>query len=345
MWIEIIIAAIGISVAAKMFPQFILLSKFAYCNAKFSAIPNDYIKEKEIARLLDSKNLEELKNNAVSRDFVLEGNTAEEIQNSIDASLVRIIKMAKNDSPPAVEEFYDAYLQKMDGENLKKLIGEIIEGKKIEGYTAYSEKGRMLMESLKKMEREEVENFLKKNFNVSLNMPLEKIEKEIDRVMLLNLKEARVPKSSKKALEKFTGIMIDIMNLKTILRGKHYGRKGIEEYLLGGGWEIYEWKIEELLKIDSVTEIISMLEGTSYMPYLGQAINEYEKKGVVALERALDRYMIKAAGDLATENYMGIGPGIRFLVEKEYEARNLKVVAKAIEADMREEAWDAVVVI
>jgi len=345
MWIEIIISIIGISVAAKMLPQFILLSRFAYSNAKFSAVPNEYIKEKEIARLLESKNLEDFKNNVVSRDFILEGSNAEEIQRSIDKSLIEIVKMAKNDSPPAVSEFYDAYLQKMDGENLKKAIKNVMEGKEIGDYVAYSENGKILLEKLKKMEREEMEKFMEENFNISLSMPLERIEREIDRIMIRGIAEAKVPKSSRKAIDKFTGIMIDVINLKTILRGKHYGKKGIEENLLGGGWEIYEWKLEELLKIDSVAEIISMLEGTSYMHYLSQAITDYEKKGVMALERALDRYMIKAAGEIANEYYMGVGPGIRFIVEKEYEARNLKAVAKAIETDMREEAWNVMVVI
>jgi len=55
--------------------------------------------------------------------------------------------------------------------------------------------------------------------------------------------------------------------------------------------------------------------------------------------------MIKAAGEISNECPMGIGPGIRFMVEKEYEARNLKAISKAIEANMREEAWNVVVVV
>ena len=346
MWIEIIVAVIGISVAAKILPSFVLMSRFAYPNAKFSAISNAYIKEKEVTRLLESKNLEDLKNNVVSRDFVLEGNSAEEIQKSIDRAMVKIIRMAKDDSPPAVRDFYDAYLQRMDGENIKKAIREVMEGKEVGEYVMFSEEGNNLMEKIKRAEREELEEILRKEgFNISLDMSQESIEREIDRVMILRMAEAKMPKSCVKARDKFAGIMVDVINLKTLIRGKHYGKKEIEKNLIEGGWEISEWKMKELLKIDSVAEIISMLEGTSYMPYLRQAITDYEKKGVMALENALDKYMIKAAGEISNECPMGIGPGIRFMVEKEYEARNLKAIAKAIEANMREEAWNVVVVV
>ena len=345
MWIEIIVLIIGISVAAKLLPSFILLSRFAYPNAKFSAIPNNYIKEKEIARLLESKNLEGLKNNVVSKDFILEGRNAGEIQKSIDESLARIIKMAKNDSPPNVKMFYDAYLKKLDEENIKKAVRQIYEGKEMGDYIMLSNGGMRLIEKLKKVDREEAEHVLKDHgFNINFEMSMEEIEREIDKAILEELKKVPLPKSCRGVRDKFVGILIDVMNIKAILRGKHYGRKDIEKSIIEGGWEISEWKINELMKIDSVAEIISMLEGTSYMPYLRQAITDYEKKGIVAIEKALDMYIIDAAGDIANENPMGIGPGIRFLVEKEYEARNLKAVAKAIEEGMQEEAWDVMVV-
>ncbi len=345
MIIEAIIIVATAAVIAKFMPSLILLSRFSYPNAKFSAIPTTFLNEKEIARLLESKTLDDLKNNVVSRDFVLDGENVAEIQKSIDNSFFKIIQMAKNDSPKQVREFYDAYLQKMDGEAIKKAIRDIMEGKEMGEYIVFSEAAKKIMEEIRNVEKEEMFEILKRHgYEIHAEMSIETIEREIDKKLLKNLLEANLPKSCRKARDKFVKIIIDVMNIKTILRGKYYGLKNIEESILPDGWEISEWQIKELLKIDSIAEIISMLEGTSYMPFLRQAITDFEKEGVVALERALDRYMIKAAADIANENPLGIGPGIRFIVEKEYEARNLKAVAKAVAENMASEAWKVVVV-
>lgn len=344
--IEVIIAIIGIAIVARFVPSFILLSRFAYPNAKFSAIPNTYIKEKEVFRLLELKSLEDFKNNIVSRDFLIRGENTGEIQKSIDESLARIIKMAKEDSPPQVKPFYDAYLQKLDGENIKEIVRSIYEEKEIKEYEMFSEESSILMEKLKKAEREEAEYILREHgFEINFDMSIEEIEREIDKTLLKRLKEVDLPKSCRRARDRFLNTIIDTMNIKTILRGKHYGLRNIEKSIIEGGWEISDWQIKELLKIDSVHEIISMLEGTSYMACLRQEINNYEKEGVVALERALDSNLIKVAGEISNENPMGLGPGIRFVVEKEFEARNLKAIAKAIGEEMQEEAKKVMVVV
>ena len=99
-----------------------------------------------------------------------------------------------------------------------------------------------------------------------------------------------------------------------------------------------------MLKIDAVPEIISLLEGTSYFPELRQAIAEYEEEGVIALEKALDKHLIRAVGEIANEYPLTIGPGLRFIIEKEFEARNLKIVIKAVGEGMQEEAKKLLVV-
>ena len=109
-----------------------ITSKFSYSNAKFSAIPNTFIKEKEISRLLESGSIEDFKNNVVSRDFILKGENADELQKSIDESLIKIIKMARDDSPKKVKEFYNAYIKKIDSYTIKNAVRAIIEGKEIE---------------------------------------------------------------------------------------------------------------------------------------------------------------------------------------------------------------------
>ncbi|KAA0000928.1 MAG: hypothetical protein FE047_00375 [Thermoplasmata archaeon] len=340
---ELFVAVIGIGVAIRVLPSIILLSQFSYPNAKFSAIEPVFLREKEIARLLESKNLEELKNNVISKDFILEGEEARELQKSIEESHKKIILMAIEDSPKKVQSFYEMWIKKMDAEKLKEAIRNIIEDREIEVEPTSIEM-KELIERLRKVEQAEVERVLKEyGYLISLEMPIEEIEKEIDKKIIEDFKQLTLPKSCKKAIEKFVGTWIDILNIKTILRGKHYGMEAID--IIEGGWEVSKWKIEELLKVDYIPEIISLLEGTSYYPALRDAITDFEKEGVIALERALDKYLLQAVGMIANEYPLSIGPGIRFMVEKEAEARNLKAVAKAVAEEMPEEAWKVVVVI
>ena len=178
------------------------------------------------------------------------------------------------------------------------------------------------------------EKKLREIFNVSLDMPFEEIEREIDKKIINELLELNLPRHSRKAKNKFVRSMIDIMNIKSILRGRYYGIKHIEKNIIPHGWELAEWQIDRLLKIDSISEIISLLEGTSYYPPLKEAIVDFEKEGVVAFERALDKHLLYISSLIANENPLAIGPGIRFLIEKEFEVRNLKAISKGIEEKM-----------
>lgn len=335
--IEIVIIIALIALMARFLPSLILLSQFSYPNAKFSAIENKFLKEKELTKLLECKNLEELKNNVISRDFIIEGENVKEMQESIEKSLIKLLLMAKNDSPKKVRDFYDAYMEKIDAEKLKRAIRSLLEEKEIEE-KAYSQKIKNIIEKLKKADREQAELILKEyGYEIDFEKSVEEIEKEIDKKAIERLLLAELPKNCRKARDKFVGILIDILNLKTIFRGKYYGMD-IEKILLDGGWEISEWQIKELLKLTSIPEIISTLEGASYFASLRQAITDFEKEGVIALERALDKHLLKVANEIANEFTLNIGPGIRFIVEKEFEARNLMAIVKAVGEGMQEEA-------
>ena len=340
----IIFAIIGIAISTavgiKILPPLVYLSKFSYSNAKFSAIPITFLKEKEIARLLESKSLEELKNNFYSRDFILKGENAKELQDSIDESLFRIINMAKNDSPKSVASFYEAYMKKLDSYAVKEAILALKGGREIEN-KAMLEENKEMIEKIK-ANKENAQEILKEyGWNINLQKNEEEIERDVEKQAMRFLIEVKIPKGHKKAIDRYVKSLIDILNLKAILRGKYYD---MPIYLYGEGWELPEWKLKELMKVEHVNEIVSLLEGTSYFNYLKNAVADFEKYGAEAFEKALDKQILKIAREIANDNPLGIGVGIRFVVEKEFEARNLKAVVKAIAEKMQELAKRLVVI-
>ena len=64
---------------------------------------------------------------------------------------------------------------------------------------------------------------------------------------------------------------------------------------------------------------------------LKDSIEDYNKeKTAQVLENRLDRLFLKIIKEISTQNYSTIGPTIRFLVFKEYEVQNLKVITKGV---------------
>jgi len=340
----------GVVAAAKFAPFLSSIAAFTYPNAKFNAIGSDYLQEKELSRLIGSKNLEDFKNNVVTRDFLLEGESIEEIQKSIDASLAGIIRMASRDSPEKVGEFYDSYLQKLDARAIKDAVKAAMEGKKVEGIGVFSANAEEFIERIKEGGGEGLPKVLSSygmddvRTMVEANSPFAEIECAIDRKIIDDMGKAKVPRSCIRSRDIFVKRLVDVLNIKAILRAKYYDIEGVEKMLFGEGRELSSWKLEHMIKIKDIPEIISLLEGTSYIKPLRDAMPSYEKEGVPALEIALDRQMIRHVANIAVDDTMGLGPGIRFIVEKEFEARNLKAIAKGVgEGLPAEKIWKLMV--
>ena len=80
-----------------------------------------------------------------------------------------------------------------------------------------------------------------------------------------------------------------------------------------------------------MAQVISELQGTSYYDLLKDSIEYYNKeKTTQILENRLDKLFLKIIKEISTHNYSTIGPTIRFLISKEYEIQNLKVIAKGV---------------
>ncbi len=343
-------AAAGVGVAAKFMPSLVSMAGFTYPNAKFNAIGTPYIHKKGLAPLVNSDTLEQYTGNVGSRDFAVEGDRAGAVQRSIDSSLARMVEMARKDSPDTVASFYDAYLQKLDARPVKEAIKAVMRNEAPGERETHSDWGAMVLRALQKADREQLLNVLSSHGMhevrelVDENAAPAFVEYAVDRYLIGRLREAELPKPTRHIRDVFVKRLVDVMNLKAIFRAKYYHVADIESMLFGEGRELAGWTLEHMLKIDSIPEIISLLEGTAYIDVLRNAMPRYEEQGVPALEMALDGQLLHIVADLACDDSMGLGAGIRFVVEKEYEARNLKAIAKGVAEGLpSDDIWDMVV--
>ena len=130
-WILVISILVGaIVVISRPFSTYV---KFVYPNAKFEAIGNPYITEKELDRVAESKDLNDFVDNLnTNKDYKLSGENTFELQKSIDIHLIKTIEMMKKDSSKKMDEFYNAYLEKLDHYILKNSIKDRMQDKEID---------------------------------------------------------------------------------------------------------------------------------------------------------------------------------------------------------------------
>jgi V/A-type H+-transporting ATPase subunit C len=319
--------------------------KFIYPNAKFEAIGNPFVKEKELNRLLDSKNLTTLKDSLNTlRDYKVSGENAFEMQHSLDENLVKTIEMMRRDSSKKMSDFYDVYLEKLDIYLIKNELKRKIEGKKTETNVledAVLPKTRELLQKLQYAEKKDIPGVLKKYgfekdiLEVVSNVDIDflTLDTLLDKHVINRFKQVKVPRKCEETKQRFVNIMLDIQNIKNILRAKHigYDETTCSKLFLGAGQEIATWKFKELAEAENVSQVILHLEGTSYYDSLKDSIEVYNKeKSVQLLENTLDGYFLKTMKELSVQNYTHIGPTLRFIVSKEFEIKNLKIIAKGL---------------
>lgn len=342
-WI-LVIAIITGTIAAISRP-FSTYVTFVYPNAKFEAIGNPFITERELSRVVDNKNLSDFKDALNTlKDYSVSGDSIYEIQHSLDDQFIQTIEMMRKDSSKKMKDFYDTYIKKLDVYLIKNAVKNKLDNKKIDekiidetilpatkkllSKIIDSEKDN-LPEILKTygFEKEVIEVFSEEKVDYL------KLDTAIDKYIIEKIKQIKVPYKCNKAKQRFVNNIIDIANVKNVLRAKQlgYDEKSIKKLLLGEGQEIASWKLKEISEADSVPQVIASLEGTSYYDALKNAIEDYSKEGSVqVLENALDSHFLKLVRNISTQNYVTIGPTIRFIVSKEFEIKNLKIIAKGI---------------
>lgn len=345
----ILIASIIIVVFGLALRPFITHMKFAYPNALFEAIGNPFIEEKDLSRIVDSKDLSGFRESINTlKDYNIEGENTYEIQRSLDDHFIKTIKMMRKDSPKDMSDFYDAYLEKLDLYLVKNLLKNKLEDKSIEEIKldeATLETTKELLQKLKDAEKKDLPELLKKyGFEKEIidiiseeKVGFFTLDNEINKHIINKFKKVKVPYKCEQGKQRFVKTMLDIINVKNILRAKQlgYDAEYCKKLFIGEGREIAPWKYNELAELESVSQVIINLEGTSYYDILKDSIEDYNKeKSVQVLEIALDQLFLKLVKDISTQNYISIGPTIRFIVSKEFEIRNLKIIVKGVSENL-----------
>jgi len=349
----IFIAAIIIGVLGGISRPFSTYVSFAYPNAKYEAMGNPFVTDKELNRIVELSDLTGFKDTLnASKDYNLSGESTNEVQQSLDDNLIQTIEMMKKEGSKKMKDFFDTYIEKLDIYLIKNTIKNKLEDQKIDENIvekATLSKTKTLLEKLYDSEKQKIPEILREyGFEKDVidavseeTVDFLTLDTIIDKHIINRFRRVKVPYKCEKAKLKFIGTLVDVNSIKNILRAKQlkYDSESCKKLYLGEGQQIASWKFKDMTELESVPHVISSLEGLSYYDSLKNAIEEYNKENSVqVLEKALDSHLLKLLEDLSTQNYVTIGPTLRFIVTKEFEIENLKIIAKGISEGLNSES-------
>ncbi len=327
---------------------------FAYVNARVRSMESRLLKDHKMNELIEASGATELIGFLEDTDYgpylseVL-GQSEDPVivEKALDIHLAHVYKTLANISPDAARKILKLLEKKFDVKNIKTLLRAKYVGLDAEEtFKLLIPLGTISEAKLRELSEtktvEEIVNALEgTGFSSILSEALTDyentgkltaLEMTLDKSILESLwKNVSVDGTEKDLFKEFIGTMIDIENLKLILKGKADGLSSevISNYTTSKGYELAAWKLKELADVESIEGVISSLEGTKYASIVNENLEEFEKvRSIYVFEKALDNYLVKMGKKLSLRQPFGIGPIIGLITSKELEIKNLKVIIK-----------------
>jgi V/A-type H+-transporting ATPase subunit C len=335
-----------IAVIAALRPV-LSLYPYTYPNARVRARQGRLLTDKQYSEILESQNIGEIKNYLRGIPEYAKYIDEFPLEKALDVQLAETYDIIARIAPDNSKDAFSFLMKKWDIRNIKSLIiakeDRLSADETMNLLVPFGELSDRLNTLVDTDNVEEIlnglegtnyapilEDALPQYKETGLILPL---EASLDNYLLENLlRTAATPEDDNTALlHEYVGTMVDIVNIKIILRAKTDGLKfeDIEPYMITKGYQVREWKLKELMESEDVPGVINGLEGTDYSPVLSDILNDYSVGDSIApFETALDNYINEIAKRISLKNQFGIGPMIGFLNKKEKEIKNLKTIVR-----------------
>jgi vacuolar-type H+-ATPase subunit C/Vma6 len=132
-------------------------------------------------------------------------------------------------------------------------------------------------------------------------------------------------------LAKAFGLVIDLTNLQIASRAVIDGI-GLDagELIVAGGYRITDKTIKELLTL-KMADISARLEDTQYQDIVSEVSASYDKtKSITAVDEVIDKHKFRMLKEILSPRVLSPLVMAWYLVLKEAEIRNLRLILKAI---------------
>jgi V/A-type H+-transporting ATPase subunit C len=301
--------------------------------------PTGVIMAKE-ARLIDDSRFEELILSSLE-DLVaflqtteygayIKGTRYEEIEKGLLLFKKNLYSELYRLIPERFTDIFDFLLREWDVMNLRTVLTGVHAGLSADDVSDRLIEGGAMFEKISSLAGEGLEKIASTFEGTPLGVAIEEYNKVktfsgIDAVlgkwMVEDILRKLDGRSEKKlwAVKRYVDISVDVLNLKVMLRGKGGGvaEEEIKRFLLGA--EVPRVYGETGSAREFLERIREMRSG-----YLVAEVEE----DVMRMEHRIDETMLRTMKELFSEEAFGFEPILRFLVMKDAEIRNLRVIAK-----------------
>lgn len=331
------------------------IASYAYPIARIKAIGVPFIQSSHLQDLLESGSVTECLSRLRTAEHPL-GTITHPDPDSLEIHLIRgwyeEMSLLASIVPAEVSPFFEAYLEQAETAEIKRIL-RLIHGQKsdlltsdrivpVGGITSDLIEGAIRSHGLEDGIRHfhatrygsPLENAFLSSHEGGSILPL---EVALDRVAYGDLKIAAEMIRSDMAspYREYMEQIIDIQNLRTLLRVKHGGwsEADITPCLMEGGLTFPLWRVMQLNEMQSVPDLINQISGTVFDPVLSPLLPRYpDTDSLLFFDLALDRYHLGLAERISLVYYHTGGPLIAYLVEKGLEMRNIRVILSGISA-------------
>jgi len=333
------------------FRVLVSIANFTYPNAKFRAHGNPFIKKENLKPLSESRNINEVYSKIREHNYDIPKEATEdinEVEKNLEMDTIDYIKKAYMATPNEAKPLVNAWLAKYDVKMTKRAVKAVSREKKKEEIDQKVLPVKMIDESLKDeiisaRNMQELLGILK---NTDLDEVLAGKEWEdnffeldvaLDKYLYEKMRQSvmQVEAEEKSPVKYFFGKYTDILNLKIVFRGirEDIDEEILKDSLLPPGRELEKWKLENMIDSTNLEEAMVELEGTSYADLRteGASMSGFE------MEMYLDKKLLSTVSEILSQNILTVGPMIKYLVAKDLELRNLKILIRGLEEGMDSE--------
>ncbi len=160
-----------------------------------------------------------------------------------------------------------------------------------------------------------------------------KAEIAMNRIYYGNMFDAMKKMNDGHILAKATGIIIDLVNLQMVFRfAVGEMEAAIDDYIIDRGYMLSGDAIKKLLLL-KIPETISGLENTEYHLMAQDIQKNYEnKKNVTVVDEIIEKHKLTLLKELLSPRILSTSNMLWYLILKELETRNLRIILKALTA-------------
>jgi len=150
------------------------------------------------------------------------------------------------------------------------------------------------------------------------------------------LDSVKAPGYNNELIRDFLRLEIDVVNLKTVLRmvRDRVDPDDAKRYLIGGGRQFDERKLNHLLTLPTIEDVVKALVATPYrfLSYIPEPAIRSQKISVV--EKQLERFLIKKGVGAFLLDPLSVASVIGYFWAKYNEITNIRIISRCKTADV-----------